>query len=44
MATKGVKKFTVEVKAAPVNLINLKKMRPPIAVLRTPKIIAKIML
>ena len=37
-------KFTVEVKAAPDNLINLKNINPPIAVLRIPKIIPKIIL
>ena len=41
-ATKGVIKLTVEVNAAPVNLINLKKINPPIAVFNTPKIIPNI--
>ena len=41
---KGTIKFTVEVNAAPVNLINLKKINPPIAVLRIPKTIPNIIL
>ena len=41
IATNGVIKFTVEVNAAPDNLINLKKINPPIAVLRIPKIMPK---
>jgi hypothetical protein len=41
---KGTIKLTVEVNAAPDNLINLKKINPPIAVLRIPKTIPNIIL
>ena len=43
-ATKGVIKLTVEVNVAPVSFINLKKINPPIAVLRIPNTIPKIIL
>ena len=44
IAMKGTIKLTVEVNAAPDNLINLKKINPPIAVLRIPKTIPNIIL
>ena len=37
-------KLTVEVNAAPVSFINLKKIKPPIAVLSIPNTIPKIIL